>query len=109
MDPGADAALIELAGRLADPYAKFHPNNKSECKEHFEALTRLLEDKPNRDFWIADCNGLALCVACCSNRRLIRCGRFFRSCLATCCGCRGLPRPRAAAGCRRRPFAALGV
>ena len=69
MDPGADAAslaaLRELADKLSDPYAKFSNANqttKQDCKEHFEALTRLLEDKPNRDFWINTCNGLALCA-----------------------------------------------
>eukprot|EP01050_Picozoa_sp_SAG11_P006370 SAG11_NODE_491_length_8977_cov_7.387249_1_plen_72_part_00 len=52
--------LQELADKLRSPYDRFNPSNKLECKEAFEELTKLLEDKPNRDFWIGSCDGLAM-------------------------------------------------
>jgi hypothetical protein len=56
----AQAALRELATKLKDPYASFSADNKTACKEAFEQLTSLLQDKPNRDFWIGSCGGLEM-------------------------------------------------
>eukprot|EP01052_Picozoa_sp_SAG31_P023602 SAG31_NODE_1956_length_6817_cov_10.363501_6_plen_71_part_00 len=65
LDPVAVEAMRDLSVRLADPYKHFGDREgtvgaKQECKEHFEALTKLLEEKPNRDYWVNKFNGLAL-------------------------------------------------
>jgi hypothetical protein len=57
-DAAAHGALREIANKLKDPYASFSADRKSECREVFEQLTALLQDKPNRDFWIGSCGGL---------------------------------------------------